>query len=174
MPHHKCHRKSKCEPKVSECAKPVFTFCQMEEIINLIDRQARIISEYRRPPHRREVMFADNPASVTTTFTLGTDGKYTMSLNATNVAITLYTTRGITTYTDGIIRLVNSTTSGVLPIAMLNNNIVATYVNGTTPQLVFSGIPVSIITNAATNGYLTETTPGVYTAVGDVNYVRYI
>lgn len=150
----------------------------MERVVDLIDRQARIISNYRRrrPFHPRvKLTFAENTASNLTAFTyVSSSNTYTATLDASPAAIHLFRSRGIVDYTDGFLNLFNMSNPEVLPINLRVNSIKGTYVDGTIPTIVFTDIPPSVMTNALSNGYVTVTDPNTYTSIGAVNYIRYL
>jgi hypothetical protein len=150
------HRNKKC--KATE--KPVFTFRQMERVVDLIDRQARLLTGEKVLPSD-DYVYAKNEANETTYFYYDSaSNTYYTTLKARYPAIDNYLLYKKDTYTDGVIGVYKYLGTARYRIYLENTNIYAKFkLDDTNPDastITFYNIPVDDIEDMYTIGYIQQ------------------
>ena len=174
MSKHRCKRE-KC--KVTE--KPVFTFRQMERVVDLIDRQARLLTGEKRLP-ADDYTYAKNEGKNTNFYYDPASNTYYFTLNARYPAIENYYDHDekVQEYTDGVVGVYYKIQSIRYRISLENTNIYAKFnpndVNPDDSTVTFYNIPVSTILDMFERGYihLLGYNPYDYYTTNPVDYHR--
>ena len=144
MPKHRCKRE-KC--KVTE--KPVFTFRQMERVVDLIDRQARLLTGEKRLP-ADDYVYAKNQHETTYFYYDSVSDTYYTTLKARYPAIDNYLLYEKDTYTDGVIGIYATNTGFSRMRINIDGDMYAKFnlddANPAESTVTFYNIPLSIVT----------------------------
>ena len=173
MPKHRCKRE-----KCTDVGKPVFTFRQMERVVDLIDRQARLINGEKRLP-ADDYVYAKNEANEATYFYYDpTSGTYYTTLKARYPAIDNYLLYKKDTYTDGVIGVYFILGTERYRISLENTDMYAKFnLNDANPAestVTFYNISATDIKNMYDKKYINEISqnPPKYKSNSSVDYHR--
>ena len=145
--------KHRSRRKHRDSERPVFTFRQMERVVDLIDRQARLIAGERFLPVDAYV-YAKNDYFEHTYFIYDPAyDAYNFTLHAREPAIVNYNTYGIDTYIDGVVGIYRNPNGAVRYRFYLGYYYHAKY-NPTDVTITFYTIPKSTILDMKDLGYI--------------------
>ena len=160
MPKHRCKRE-----KCKDVEKLVFTFRQMERVVDLIDRQARLITGEKVLP-ADDYVYAKNEGKKTYFLYDSASDTYYFTLDARYPAIDNYILYEKDTYTDGVVGIYETNTGAHRERIHLNNNIYAKFnLNDAKPDestITFYNIPVSFITYLYKEGKLERSSDNIF------------
>ncbi len=161
-------RKSKC---VKE-EKPVFTFRQMERVVDLIDRQARLIAGERFLPVDPYV-YAKNTNKKSFFIANADVTLYSVTLDALPPAINTYNCEDVEIYVDGVVGLYYPDHHLFRYRIYLNQTMYAQY-NNNTRTIIINNIPITTILDMENHRYIYREGPNSpnYATSSPVDYHR--
>ena len=148
--------KSKCQKE--DNTKPVFTFQQMERVVDLIDRQARLIAGERFLPVD-EYVYAKNENKTSLFVANAEVTLYTLTLDALKPAIDTYNCQDVEIYVDGVVGVYYPIFSSIRYRIYLNQTMYAKYDNNTR-TVTINNIPLSTILDMESLNYISRESSG--------------
>ena len=159
--------KSKCQKE--DNTKPVFTFQQMERIVDLIDRQASLLAN--RYLLANDYVYAKNESPYSTYFIYKPDATYHFTLHAMYPAVDNYLNHNISTYTDGTVGVYRSLIGGFRYRIYLDQTMYAKYDHNTL-TMTFYNIPHATVVDMYNLGYISTTGTADFYTSSPVDYHR--